>query len=82
MQNAAIYVSDQSNNKIKMAELSSGLYKTVTIGSNVDQSGNLQLAGLTIHQYKLYACVTGAIVMYTLSTNCIPGIFNQDVVFG
>jgi hypothetical protein len=64
----ALYIADSGNNKIRMVELTSGLYKSVTFDSNVDPSSNLQLAGLTVYTNKLYACVLGAIVRYTFST--------------
>ena len=50
-----------------MVELTSGLFKSVTIDSNVDPStGNL--GGLTYYNLNLYACITGAIVKYTISS--------------
>jgi hypothetical protein len=62
----ALYIADSGNNKIRMVELTSGLYKSVTFDSNVDP--NLQLAGLTVFSNRLYACIVGAIVRYTFST--------------
>jgi hypothetical protein len=49
-----------------MVELASGLYKSVTLDSNVDPSS--ALAGLTVYRYNLYACITGAIVKYDISS--------------
>jgi hypothetical protein len=48
-----------------MVELISGLYKSVTLDSNVDP--NYSLGGLTIYLFNLYACVSGAIVKYSIS---------------
>jgi len=64
---AALYIADSGNNKIRMVELTSGLYKSVTFDSNVDP--NAQLTGLTVYTNKLYACIVGAIVRYTFSTS-------------
>jgi hypothetical protein len=66
----ALYIADSLNNKIRMVELTSGLYKSVTFDSNIDP--NFQLAGLTVYSTvitnRLYACIVGAIVRYTFST--------------
>jgi len=64
---AALYIADSGNNKIRMVELTSGLYKSVTFDSNVDP--NAKLAGLTVYTNDLYACIVGAIVKYTFSTS-------------
>ena len=64
---AALYISDGSNNKIRMLELTSGLFKSVTFDSNVDPSATPQLASLTVYSYNLYACIKGAIVKYSIN---------------
>jgi hypothetical protein len=48
-----------------MVELISGLYKSATLDSNVDP--NSSLGGLTVYFYNLYACISGAIVKYSIS---------------
>jgi hypothetical protein len=63
----AVYIADSGNNKIRMVELTSGLFKSVTLDTNVDP--NSQLSGLTFYVNKLYACIVGAIVKYTINTN-------------
>ena len=77
---AVLYVSDQSNNKIKMVELTSGLYKSVTIDSNVDPSGSL--GGLTYYNLNLYACITGAIVKYTISSTTYVATTSKTLFSG
>ena len=76
----ALYISDSGNNKIRMVELTSGLYKSVTFDSHVDLNDNL--AGLTLFGYKLYACVVGAIVSYDISSTTFLATSSKTVFSG
>jgi len=77
---AAVYIADSGNNKIRMVELTSGVFKSVTFDSNVGPNyydpnyyanidPNSQLSGLTVYVNELYACIVGAIVKYTIDTS-------------
>jgi hypothetical protein len=64
-----------------MVELTSGLFKSVTIDSNVDPStGNL--GGLTYYNLNLYACITGAIVKYTISSTTYVATTSKTLLSG
>jgi hypothetical protein len=77
---AALYIADSGNNKIRMVELTSGLYKSVTFDSNVDP--NSSLGGLTVYLYSLYACVAGAIVKYSISSTTYLSTSGKTVLSG
>jgi hypothetical protein len=63
-----------------MVELTSGLYKSVTLDSNVDPNSNL--GGLTVYLYSLYACVAGAIVKYSISSTTYLSTSGKTVLSG
>ena len=60
----ALYVADQINNKLKVVDLSTLIARTVW--SNVDITGQFQLAGVTVYQLSLYAGVPGTVLKFTI----------------
>jgi hypothetical protein len=76
----ALYIADSGNNKIRMVELTSGLYKSVTLDSNIDPSS--YLGGLTLYLYSLYACIFGAIVKYSISPTTYLSTSGKTVLSG
>ena len=60
----ALYVADQLNNKLKVVDLSTLIVRTVW--SNVDITGSMQLAGVSVYHFNLYAGVPGVVLKFTI----------------
>ena len=76
---AAIYVADQLNNKLKVLDLTTLASRTVL--TNVDSTNQQQLAGVTVYQFYLYAGIPGAILKFTIDPTTLS-LSNQETFSG